>query len=108
MSRPECGRAADMVQVPATFLGAGMSTYTAATAEFDQHAGLAAPRGDGGAVRYLGHGDSGGGASLGEQMTGNPENCRRLDALAAVAAAGELVAAGMAERRYGQVGVEER
>ena len=44
--------------------------------------------------------------SLGEQMTGNPENCRRLDALAAVAAAGELVAAGLAERRYRQAGVE--
>ena len=44
--------------------------------------------------------------SLGEQMTGDPENCRRLDALAAVAAAGELVAAGLAERRYREAGVE--
>ena len=46
--------------------------------------------------------------SLGERIAGDPENCRRLDGLAAVAAAGELVASAFAERRHhAKVGVGE-
>jgi hypothetical protein len=45
--------------------------------------------------------------SLGERIAGDPENCWRLDGLAAVAAAGELVASAFAERRHHEVGVGE-
>jgi protein NrfD len=45
--------------------------------------------------------------SLGERIAGNPENCQRLDGLAAVAAAGELVASAFAERRHHEAGVGE-
>jgi protein NrfD len=42
--------------------------------------------------------------SLGERIAGNPENCRRLNGLAAIAAAGELVASAFAERHHHAVG----
>jgi hypothetical protein len=45
--------------------------------------------------------------SLCEQIAGDPENCQRLDGLAAVAAAGELVASAFAEKRHHEAGVGE-
>ena len=106
-SRSGMRKAADMMQVPAAFLGAGMSTYTAALlSSTSTPVWAASPQALAVQFGTSAMATAAATLSLGEQMTGNPENCRRLDALAAVAAAGELVAAGMAERRYGQVGVE--
>ena len=100
-------RVADMMQVPAAFLGAGMSTYTAALlSSTSTPVWSAAPEALAVQFGTSAMATAAATLSLGEQMTGNPENCRRLDALAAVAAAGELVAAGLAERRYRQAGVE--
>jgi len=105
-SRSGMRSTADMMQVPAAFLGAGMSTYTAALlSSTSTPVWSAAPKALAVQFGTSAMATAAAALSLGEQMTGDPENCRRLDALAAVAAAGELVAAGLAERRYREAGV---
>ena len=102
-------KAADMMQVPAAFLGAGMSTYTAALlSATSTPLWSAAPQALAAQFGTSAMATAAATLSLGERLAGNPENCRRLDALATVAAAGELVAAGLAERRYREVGMNGR
>jgi protein NrfD len=106
-SRSGMRRVADMMQVPAAFLGAGMSTYTAALlSSTSAPVWSAAPEALAVQFGTSAMATAAAALSLGERMSGDPENCRRLDALAAVAAAGELVAAGLAERCYRVLGVE--
>src|SRR3954447_23373808 len=107
-SRSGLRRAADMAQVPATFLGAGMSTYTAAMlSATSTPLWAASPRAMAVQFGTSSMATAAAALSLGEQIAGNPENCRRLDGLAAISAASELVASALAERRHHEVGVGE-
>ncbi|EWY40639.1 hypothetical protein N825_34590 [Skermanella stibiiresistens SB22] len=107
-SRPRARRVADMVQVPAAFLGAGMSTYTAALlSATSTPLWASAPRAMAAQFGTSAMATAAAALSLGEQISGDPENCRRLDGLAAVAAAGELVASAIAERGRRQVGTAD-
>jgi len=107
-SRSAMRRAADMVQVPAAFLGAGMSTYTAALlSATSTPLWASAPRAMAVQFGTSAMATAAAALSLGEQIAGDPENCRRLDGLAAVAAAGELVASAYAEKRHHETGVGE-
>jgi formate-dependent nitrite reductase membrane component NrfD len=101
-------RVAEMAQVPAAFLGAGMSTYTAALlSATSTPLWASAPRAMAVQFGSSSMATAAAALSLGERIAGNPENCRRLDGLAAIAAAGELVASAFAERRHHEVGVGE-
>ncbi|UEM03301.1 polysulfide reductase NrfD [Skermanella rosea] len=105
-SRSGARRAADMVQVPAAFLGAGMSTYTAALlSATSTPLWAAAPRAMAVQFGTSAMATAAAALSLCEQVAGDPENCRRLDGLAAIAVAGELVASALAERRHHEAGV---
>jgi len=107
-SRSPMRRAADMAQVPAAFLGAGMSTYTAAMlSATSTPLWAASPRAMAVQFGTSSMATAAAALSLGEQIAGNPENCRRLDGLAAISAASELVASALAERRHHEVGVGE-
>jgi protein NrfD len=107
-SRSPMRRAADMVQVPATFLGAGMSTYTAALlSATSTPVWASAPRAMAAQFGSSSMATTAAALSLCEQIADDPENCRRLDGLAAVASAGELVASAFAEKRYHEARVGE-
>jgi formate-dependent nitrite reductase membrane component NrfD len=107
-SRSGMRRAADMMQVPAAFLGAGMSTYTAALlSATSTPLWASAPREMAVQFGTSSMATAAAALSLGERIAGHPENCRRLDGLAAVAAAGELVASALAEKRHHDTGVGE-
>ncbi|WP_158043933.1 NrfD/PsrC family molybdoenzyme membrane anchor subunit [Skermanella pratensis] len=107
-SRSPMRRAADMTQVPAAFLGAGMSTYTAALlSATSTPLWASAPRAMAVQFGTSAMATAAAALSLGEQIAGDPENSRRLDGLAAVSAAGELVASAFAEKRHHEAGVGE-
>jgi formate-dependent nitrite reductase membrane component NrfD len=107
-SRSPMRRAADMTQVPAAFLGAGMSTYTAALlSATSTPLWASAPQAMAAQFGTSSMATAAAALSLGEQIAGNPDNSRRLDGLAAVAAAGELIATAYAEKRHHETGVGE-
>lgn len=105
---PFLRRAADAAQVPAAAVGAGMSVYTASLlASTSTPLWATAPRALGaqfGAASVAGAASA---LALLQRASGEAASARRLENLAMVAAAGELLASGLAERRWRRAGIAE-
>lgn len=100
-------RVADTAQAPAAVLGAGMSVYTASLlASTSTPLWAAAPQS---LAAQFGMSSMAGAASalaLLQRASGEPARARRLEHLAMLAVAGELVAARVSEERWRRAGVD--
>ncbi|WP_135466330.1 NrfD/PsrC family molybdoenzyme membrane anchor subunit [Crenalkalicoccus roseus] len=99
-------RVADAAQLPAAAAGAGMSVYTASLLSATSTPLWAAAPGP--LAAQFGAASMAGAASalaLAQRRAGEVGSARRLERLAALAAAGELAASLLAERRWREAGV---
>lgn len=105
---PLLRRVADTAQVPAAVAGAGMSVYTAALlASTSTPLWATAPRSLGAQFGAASMAGAASALALLQRMSGETASARRLEELAMVAAAGELLASQATERRWRRAGIAE-